>query len=64
MNDRGKRRGRSAGGPSISAPPISIWPTTTGTVRRGESEFGRILATDFASHRHALLVSTKAGYEM
>src|SRR4029079_7800866 len=29
-----------------------------------ESNFGRILATDFAAHRDALLVSTKAGYDM
>jgi L-glyceraldehyde 3-phosphate reductase len=29
-----------------------------------ESNFGRILATDFAAHRDELLVSTKAGYDM
>jgi len=29
-----------------------------------ESNFGRILATDFAAHRDELLISTKAGYDM
>jgi L-glyceraldehyde 3-phosphate reductase len=29
-----------------------------------ESNFGRILAADFAAHRDELLVSTKAGYDM
>ena len=29
-----------------------------------ESNFGRILATDFAAHREELLISTKAGYDM
>jgi L-glyceraldehyde 3-phosphate reductase len=29
-----------------------------------ESNFGRILATDFAAHRDEVLVSTKAGYDM
>ena len=29
-----------------------------------ESNFGRILATDFARHRDELLISTKAGYDM
>jgi L-glyceraldehyde 3-phosphate reductase len=29
-----------------------------------ESNFGRILATDFASHRDELIISTKAGYDM
>jgi L-glyceraldehyde 3-phosphate reductase len=29
-----------------------------------ESNFGRILASDFAAHRDELLVSTKAGYDM
>jgi len=29
-----------------------------------ESNFGRILASDFASHRDELLISTKAGYDM
>jgi L-glyceraldehyde 3-phosphate reductase len=29
-----------------------------------ESNFGRILATDFAAHRDELIVSTKAGYDM
>src|SRR4029078_10857164 len=29
-----------------------------------EANFGRILATDFAGHRDALVISTKAGYDM
>ncbi len=29
-----------------------------------EQNFGRILATDFASHRDELVISTKAGYDM
>ncbi|MEP7203039.1 MAG: L-glyceraldehyde 3-phosphate reductase [Ilumatobacteraceae bacterium] len=29
-----------------------------------ETNFGRILATDFANHRDELLISTKAGYDM
>jgi L-glyceraldehyde 3-phosphate reductase len=29
-----------------------------------ESNFGRILATDFAAHRDELVISTKAGYDM
>ncbi len=29
-----------------------------------ESNFGRILGTDFAAHRDELLISTKAGYDM
>ena len=29
-----------------------------------ESNFGRILAADFAAHRDELLISTKAGYDM
>jgi L-glyceraldehyde 3-phosphate reductase len=29
-----------------------------------ESNFGRILATDFAAHRDELIISTKAGYDM
>jgi L-glyceraldehyde 3-phosphate reductase len=29
-----------------------------------EANFGRILATDFASHRDELVISTKAGYDM
>jgi L-glyceraldehyde 3-phosphate reductase len=29
-----------------------------------ESNFGRILATDFATHRDELVISTKAGYDM
>jgi L-glyceraldehyde 3-phosphate reductase len=29
-----------------------------------ETNFGRILATDFASHRDELVISTKAGYDM
>ena len=29
-----------------------------------EQNFGRILATDFASHRDELIISTKAGYDM
>jgi L-glyceraldehyde 3-phosphate reductase len=29
-----------------------------------EENFGRLLATDFASHRDELIVSTKAGYDM
>ena len=29
-----------------------------------EENFGRLLATDLADHRHELIVSTKAGYDM
>jgi L-glyceraldehyde 3-phosphate reductase len=29
-----------------------------------EENFGRMLATDFAAHRHELVISTKAGYDM
>ena len=62
---RSRRSGRSCGGPSTSASPISTWPTTTAR-RYGSAEinFGRLLREDLRPYRDELVISTKAGYDM
>ena len=55
----------SCGARSTSASRISTWPTTTvPRTASAESNFGRILRTDFRAHRDELVISTKAGWDM
>ena len=61
----GPRSARSCGGPSTSASRHFDLANNYGPpYGSAESNFGRILAQDFAPYRDELMISTKAGWDM